>query len=231
MGPSGSGKTTLLRLLGGQLRPESGDVVVNGHHIPSLDRAKLFEVRKTMGMLFQSGALFTDLTVFENVAFPLRIHTELADDMIRDLVVMKLQAVGLRGATQLMPSELSGGMARRVALARAIALDPEIIMYDEPFTGLDPIAKGVIVQLIRTLNEAFAMTTIVVSHDIQETASIADYIYVISDGKVIGSGTPESLLANPSPRIQQFIQGLPDGPVPFHYPAEDYGDDLLRKLG
>ena len=163
MGPSGSGKTTLLRLLSGQLKPDSGEIVVNGYHIPSLDRATLFEVRKTMGMLFQSGALFTDLTVFENVAFPLRIHTDLSDDMIRDLVLMKLQSVGLRGATQLMPSELSGGMARRVALARAIALDPAIIMYDEPFTGLDPIAMGVIVQLIRTLNEAFAMTTIVVS--------------------------------------------------------------------
>ena len=163
MGPSGSGKTTLLRLLSGQLKPDSGEIVVNGYHIPSLDRATLFEVRKTMGMLFQSGALFTDLTVFENVAFPLRIHTDLSDDMIRDLVLMKLQSVGLRGATQLMPNELSGGMARRVALARAIALDPAIIMYDEPFTGLDPIAMGVIVQLIRTLNEAFAMTTIVVS--------------------------------------------------------------------
>jgi len=229
MGPSGSGKTTLLRLLGGQLKPESGDIIVNGHHIPSLDRQMLFEVRKNMGMLFQSGALFTDLTVFENVAFPLRIHTELPEDMIRDLVLMKLQAVGLRGATQLMPSELSGGMARRVALARAIALDPEIIMYDEPFTGLDPIAMGVIVQLISTLNEAFAMTTIVVSHDIQETADIADFIYVISDGKVIGSGSPESLLTNPSPRIQQFIKGKPDGPVPFHYPAEEYRDDLFKR--
>jgi phospholipid/cholesterol/gamma-HCH transport system ATP-binding protein len=231
MGPSGSGKTTLLRLIGGLLKPESGDILVNGHHIPSLDRATLFEVRKTMGMLFQSGALFTDLSVFENVAFPLRIHTELPEDMINDLVLMKLQAVGLRGASQLMPSELSGGMARRVALARAIALDPEIIMYDEPFTGLDPIAMGVIVQLIRTLNEAFAMTTIVVSHDIQETADIADYIYVLSDGKVIGSGTPASLLANPSPRIQQFIKGLPDGPVPFHYPAEDYREDLFKNPG
>ena len=231
MGPSGSGKTTLLRLLAGQLKPESGEIVVNGNHIPSLDRPSLFEVRKTMGMLFQSGALFTDLSVFENVAFPLRIHTDLPDDMIRDLVLMKLQAVGLRGATQLMPSELSGGMARRVALARAIALDPEIIMYDEPFTGLDPIAMGVIVQLIRTLNEAFSMTTIVVSHDIQETADIADYIYVISDGKVIGSGTPASLLDNPSPRVQQFLRGLPDGPVPFHYPAEDYREDLFKNGG
>ena len=231
MGPSGSGKTTLLRLIGGLLKPESGDILVNGYHIPSLDRATLFEVRRTMGMLFQSGALFTDLSVFENVAFPLRIHTELPEDMINDLVLMKLQAVGLRGASQLMPSELSGGMARRVALARAIALDPEIIMYDEPFTGLDPIAMGVIVQLIRTLNEAFAMTTIVVSHDIQETADIADYIYVLSDGKVIGSGTPASLLGNPSPRIQQFIKGLPDGPVPFHYPAEDYREDLFKNQG
>jgi|TARA_B100001964_G_scaffold240812_1_gene311633 phospholipid/cholesterol/gamma-HCH transport system ATP-binding protein len=231
MGPSGSGKTTLLRLLSGQLKPDSGEIVVNGYHIPSLDRATLFEVRKTMGMLFQSGALFTDLTVFENVAFPLRIHTDLSDDMIRDLVLMKLQSVGLRGATQLMPNELSGGMARRVALARAIALDPAIIMYDEPFTGLDPIAMGVIVQLIRTLNEAFAMTTIVVSHNIQETADIADYIYVVSDGKVIGSGTPASLLDDPSPRVQQFLQGMPDGPVPFHYPAEDYREDLFKNGG
>jgi len=228
MGPSGTGKTTLLRLVGGQLKPDSGDIVVAGRHIQRLDRQQLFEVRKSMGMLFQSGALFTDISVFENVAFPLRIHTKLPEDMIHDLVLMKLQAVGLRGASRLMPSELSGGMARRVALARAIALDPELIMYDEPFTGLDPIAMGVIVQLIRTLNEAFGMTSIIVSHDIQETASIADFIYVLSDGKVIGSGTPETLLRNPSPRVQQFIQGLPDGPVPFHYPASDYREELLR---
>lgn len=227
MGPSGTGKTTLLRLVGGQLKPDSGDIVVAGRHIPRLDRQQLFEVRKSMGMLFQSGALFTDISVFENVAFPLRIHTELPEDMIHDLVLMKLEAVGLRGASRLMPSELSGGMARRVALARAIALDPEIIMYDEPFTGLDPIAMGVIVQLIKTLNEAFGMTSIVVSHDIKEAASIADYIYVLSDGKVIGAGAPDELLRNPSPRVQQFIKGLPDGPVPFHYPAPDYREELM----
>jgi phospholipid/cholesterol/gamma-HCH transport system ATP-binding protein len=231
MGPSGTGKTTLLRLLGGQLKPDSGDIIVAGHHIPRLTRQQLFQVRKSMGMMFQSGALFTDINVFENVAFPLRIHTELPEDILHDLVLMKLEAVGLRGASRLMPSELSGGMARRVALARAIALDPELIMYDEPFTGLDPIAMGVIVQLIRTLNEAFGMTSIIVSHNIQETASIADHIYVLADGKVIGSGTPDELMRNPSPRVQQFIKGMPDGPVPFHYPATDYREELLSVKG
>lgn len=228
MGPSGTGKTTLLRLIGGQLRPDAGDVVVDGKHIPRLSRAELFDVRKSMGMLFQSGALFTDLSVFENVAFPLRIHTDLPEDMIRDLVLIKLQSVGLRGARHLFPSELSGGMTRRVALARALALDPRIIMYDEPFAGLDPIAMGVIVDLIDNLNRVYGMTSIIVSHDIKETASIADYIYLISDGKVIGSGSPDDLMQQQAPRVQQFIKGLPDGPVPFHYPAADYKEELLR---
>ncbi len=227
MGPSGTGKTTLLRLIGGQLKPESGIVEVDGRRIPQLSRKDLFDVRKSMGMLFQSGALFTDLSVFENVAFPLRIHTDLPKDMIRDLVLIKLQSVGLRGASDLFPSELSGGMSRRVALARAIALYPRLIMYDEPFAGLDPIALGVVVQLIKDLNRVFGMTSIIVSHDIHETASIADLIYVISDGKVIGSGAPKELFEQDAPRIQQFIKGLPDGPVPFHYPATDFRAQLL----
>ena len=179
-----------------------------------------------MGMLFQSGALFSDISVFENVAFPLREHTNLPEAMIRDLVLMKLQAVGLRGARELMPSELSGGMARRVALARALALDPSLIMFDEPFTGQDPISMGVLVQLIRLLNDALKMTTIIVSHDVQETVSIADYIYVIADGHVVGEGTPETLMQEGTGWVQQFMQGLPDGPVPFHYPAQDYSNDL-----
>lgn len=228
LGPSGTGKTTLLRLIGGQLRPGSGRILVDGKNIPSLGRDGLIEIRKSMGMLFQSGALFTDLSVFENVAFPLRIHTDLPEDMIRDLVLIKLEAVGLRGALDLAPVELSGGMARRVALARAIALDPGLIMYDEPFAGLDPIALGVIVKLIKTLNDVFGMTSIIVSHDIHETTSIADYVYVVSDGVVIGAGEPEQLLEEESPRIQQFIKGLPDGPVPFHYPAPDFYEELMK---
>ena len=227
MGPSGTGKTTLLRLIGGQIRPDKGDVKINGASVPGMSRSELFEMRRSIGMLFQSGALFTDLTVFENVAFPMRIHTSLPDHMIRDLVLIKLQAVGLRGARHLYPAELSGGMNRRVALARAIALDPGLIMYDEPFTGLDPIALGVIQTLIKTLNEVYGTTSIIVSHDIQETASIADYLYVISDGRLIGEGTPDELLAASSPRINQFMNGLPDGPVPFHYPAIDFADELM----
>jgi phospholipid/cholesterol/gamma-HCH transport system ATP-binding protein len=227
MGPSGTGKTTLLRLIGGQLRPAQGSIVVDGLEVPSLRRSELFELRKRMGMLFQSGALLTDLDVFDNVAFPLREHTTLPESMIRDLVLIKLEAVGLRNARHLMPSELSGGMARRIALARAIALDPMMIMYDEPFTGQDPISMGALVQLIRRLNDALGLTSIIVSHDVAETASIADYIYVISEGRVVGEGTPEELGRTDSEWVKQFINGLPDGPVPFHYPGLSYADDLL----
>lgn len=227
MGPSGCGKTTLLRLIGGQLLPDEGSVVVEGESIPSLSRDRLYRARRRMGMLFQSGALFSDLSVFENVAFPLREHTCLPEEMIRDLVLMKLQAVGLRGARSLMPSELSGGMGRRVALARTLALDPSLIMFDEPFAGQDPISMGVLVQLIRLLNDALKMTTIIVSHDVQETISIADYIYIIADGRVVGSGVPDTLMHSKTPWVQQFMQGLPDGPVPYHYPAQDYSNDLL----
>jgi len=229
MGPSGCGKTTLLRLMGAQLRPSAGEVWVNGQNLPKLSRSDLFDARKDMGVLFQSGALFTDLDVFENVAFPLRVHTELPEEMIRDIVLLKLQAVGLRGALDLMPDELSGGMKRRVALARAIALDPKILMYDEPFVGQDPIAMGVLVRLIRLLNDALGITSIVVSHDLAETASIADYIYVVGDGQVLGQGTPKELKDSDNPRIRQFMKGDPDGPVAFHFPATDYRTDLLGK--
>lgn len=227
MGPSGCGKTTLMRLIGAQLMPASGEILVNGQNLPQLSRPELFEARKQMGVLFQSGALFTDLSVYENVAFPLRVHTDLPEDMIHDIVLMKLQAVGLRGAVELMPDELSGGMKRRVALARAIALDPGILLYDEPFVGQDPIAMGVLVRLIRQLNEAFGLTSIVVSHDLQETASIADYLYVVGDTQVLGQGTPAELMEADDPRIRQFMQGIADGPVPFHFPADDYRRALL----
>ncbi len=227
MGPSGTGKTTLLRLIGGQLRPQSGTIMVDGQNVQELSRRQLYKLRKRMGMLFQSGALLTDLTVFENVAFPLREHTDLPEAMIRDLILMKLEAVGLRNARQLMPNELSGGMARRVALARAIALDPMMVMYDEPFTGQDPISMGAIVQLIRLLNDALGLSSIIVSHDVQETTTIADEIYVISEGRVVGHGTPEELQTTDSDWVRQFMQGLPDGPVPFHYPGPRYVDDLL----
>ncbi len=227
MGPSGTGKTTLLRLIGGQLRPEAGSIEVDGESVAELSRGRLYQLRKRMGMLFQSGALLTDINVFDNVAFPLREHTDLPESMVRDLVLMKLEAVGLRGARALMPSELSGGMARRVALARAIALDPMMIMYDEPFTGQDPISMGVLVKLIRTLNDALGLTSIIVSHDVAETAAIADYIYLLSNGKVVGHGTPEELDRSDSEWAQQFLKGEPDGPVPFHYPAAAYGDDLM----
>ncbi len=227
MGPSGCGKTTLLRLIAAELRPSQGEVWVNQQNLPTLSRGELFDMRKQMGVLFQSGALFTDLDVFENVAFPLRVHTKLPEEMIRDIVLMKLQAVGLRGAVDLMPDELSGGMKRRVALARAIALDPQVLMYDEPFVGQDPIAMGVLVRLIRLLNDALGITSIVVSHDLAETASIADYLYVVGDTQVLGQGTPEELMNSQSPRVRQFMQGTPDGPVPFHFPAASYRDDLL----
>ncbi len=227
MGPSGTGKTTLLKLIGGQLRPQSGRVTVDGRNVHTLRHGELYELRKRMGMLFQSGALLTDLDVYENVAFPLREHTDLPEPMIRDLVLMKLEAVGLRGARNLMTNELSGGMARRVALARAIALDPMMIMYDEPFTGQDPISMGVLVKLIRSLNDALGLTSIIVSHDVQETAAISDYIYLLSGGKVVAHGSPEELEHSSSEWAQQFLQGLADGPVPFHYRAVPYADDLL----
>ncbi len=228
MGPSGAGKTTLLKLIGGQLRPDAGTIEVDGLNVHRLSRSKLYALRKKMGMLFQSGALLTDLTVFENVAFPLREHTRLPELMIRDLVLMKLEAVGLRGARSLMPAELSGGMARRVAMARAIALEPMIVLYDEPFTGQDPISMGVLVELIKKLNSALEITSIIVSHDVAETTAIADYIYLISEGKVVAKGTPEELRRTDSEWAQQFIQGLADGPVPFHYPAPDYATELMK---
>lgn len=225
MGPSGTGKTTLLRLIGGQLKPDSGSIMVAGENVPKLKRKALYTLREKMGMLFQSGALFTDLSAFENVAFPLRVHTALPEDMIRDIVLMKLEAVGLRGARDLMPSELSGGMTRRVALARSIALDPELIMYDEPFAGQDPIAMGVLVKLIRDLNSSMGLTSVLVSHDVPESLSICHYACIIADGQIIGEGTPDELRQHPSERVQQFLQGQPDGAVPFHYPAAEAGAD------
>ena len=227
MGPSGTGKTTLLKLIGGQLRPDAGSIEVDGQNVHKLKTSQLYALRKRMGMLFQSGALLTDLTVFENVAYPLREHTRLTESMIHQLVLLKLNAVGLRGAAQLMPSELSGGMARRVALARAISLDPMMIMYDEPFTGQDPISMGVLVKLIRELNDVLDICSIVVSHDVRETLSIADYAYVISDAEIVAHGHSEELKASDSEWIKQFIDGLADGPVPFHYPAAPVLDDLI----
>jgi phospholipid/cholesterol/gamma-HCH transport system ATP-binding protein len=228
MGPSGTGKTTLLRLIGGQLKPDAGTILVDGENVRNLSYKQLYQLRKRMGMLFQNGALFTDNNVFDNVAFALREHTQLPESMIRDIVLMKLEAVGLRGAHQLMPSELSGGMARRVALARAIALDPMMMMYDEPFTGQDPITMGVLVSLLRRLNDALHFTSILVSHDVKETLSIADYAYVISEGKVVEHGTPDALNKTQSEWVKQFLNGLSDGPVPFHYPANDLHTDLLN---
>ncbi len=227
MGPSGTGKTTLLKVIGGQLKPLKGTVEVDGQAIHQLKNKELYQLRKKMGMLFQSGALLTDISVFENVAFPLREHTQLSEPMIRYLVLMKLHAVGLRGARDLMPSELSGGMARRVALARAIALDPMMIMYDEPFTGQDPISMGVLVQLIRLLNDALGLTSIIVTHDVREACEIADYVYLISAGKVVEHGTPKQLEDSSSEWSQQFMKGKADGPVPFHYVANDYIEDLI----
>jgi phospholipid/cholesterol/gamma-HCH transport system ATP-binding protein len=227
MGPSGTGKTTLLKLIGGQLFPEQGTVMVNERDVHRLKRSELYSLRKRMGMLFQSGALLTDMNVFDNVAYPIREHTTLPESMIRSLVLIKLQAVGLRGARRLMPNELSGGMARRVALARAIALDPMMIMYDEPFTGQDPISMGALVHLIKALNTTLGLTSIIVSHDVHETSAIADYIYVLSEGKVVGQGTPAQIQQSNSDWVQQFMNGRPDGPVHFHYPAKDYMDDLL----
>lgn len=227
MGPSGIGKTTLLRLIGGQLRPDSGEIWFDGDNIPRLSRSRLYEVRKKISMLFQSGALFTDINVFENVAFPLRQHTRLPEPILRSTVMMKLEAVGLRGAASLMPSELSGGMARRAALARAIALDPDMIMFDEPFVGQDPITMGVLVKLIDELNHALGVTCIVVSHDVPEVLSIADYAYIVADQQVVAEGTPQALRANDDPRVRQFLDGIADGPVPFNFPARDYKTQLL----
>ncbi|HWQ38580.1 MAG TPA: ABC transporter ATP-binding protein [Burkholderiales bacterium] len=226
MGGSGTGKTTLLRLIGGQLKPRRGEIRVDGHIIHRLGHDELYELRRRMGMLFQFGALFTDLSVFDNVAFPLREHTSLPESMIRDLVLMKLHAVGLRGAHRLRPSELSGGMARRVALARAIALDPMLIMYDEPFTGLDPISTGVIANLIRRLNDALGATSIVVTHDVAASFKIVDYVYFLSRGEIVAEGTPRDVVASAEPFVHQFVNGEVDGPVRFHYPAAPYRADL-----
>ncbi len=228
MGGSGSGKTTLLRLIGGQLKPNIGEVLVDGEVVHEQGRDGLYRLRRKMGMLFQFGALFTDLSVYENVAFPIREHTNLPESMVRDFVMLKLNAVGLRGAHNLMPTELSGGMARRVALARAVALDPEIIMYDEPFAGLDPISMGVVCNLIRSLNDALGATSIVVTHDVHETFIFADYIYFVSDGVVVAEGTPNQLRKSKMPFVHQFVHGEADGPVPFHYPATDYASEMFR---
>jgi len=230
MGPSGCGKTTLLRLIGGQLKPRSGSVSVDGQIVPRLNNHDLYQLRKRMGMMFQSGALFTHLTVFENVAFPIREHTHLTEDLIRTLVLMKLEAVGLRGARDLYPAELSGGMSRRIALARAIALDPMLMMYDEPFTGQDPITVGVIMKLIRLLNDSLGMTTVIVSHDVQEVSAISDRLYMIADGKVVGEGSPKTLQQSKTESVYQFMHALPDGPVPFHYPAVPFEQDLLQDI-
>jgi phospholipid/cholesterol/gamma-HCH transport system ATP-binding protein len=227
MGPSGTGKTTLLRLLTGQARAESGSVQVLGQDVAALSRRELFALRRRMGMLFQNGALLTDLDVFENVAFPVREHARLPEPVLRRLVLMKLEAVGLRGAEGLMPQELSGGMARRVALARAIVMDPEVLIYDEPFVGLDPVSMGIIVRLIRRLNDALGITSIVVSHDVAEVGSIADYSYLLAGGKAVAKGTTAELNASADPAVRQFMQGSSEGPVSFHYPAGNYVDALL----
>lgn len=229
MGPSGTGKTTLLRLITGQVVADSGSIVVAGQDLQAIRRADLYVLRRRMGMLFQNGALLTDLSVFENVAFPLREHTDLPERLVRQLVLTKLQAVGLRGAAELMPSELSGGMGRRVALARAIVMDPEILIYDEPFVGLDPISLGVIVRLIRRLNDALGITSIVVSHDVKEISAVADNVFLLSGGKVVARGTPQQLQSYPSEIVRQFIGGEADGPVPFHFPAPDYFTELLSR--
>jgi len=228
MGPSGIGKTTLLRLIGGQIKPDSGKILFSGKDIPSLSRHDLYETRKRMSMLFQSGALFTDMSVFDNIAFPIREHSKLPENIIEKIVLMKLEAVGLRGARDLQPSELSGGMARRVALARAIALDPELILYDEPFAGQDPISMGVIVRLIRSLSDALGLTSVVVSHDVPEVMSIADYIYIIAEQKIIGHGTPDQIRQDNSDQVKQFVEGKADGPVPFHYQAPNYQSELIQ---
>jgi phospholipid/cholesterol/gamma-HCH transport system ATP-binding protein len=229
MGPSGTGKTTLLRLIARQLHPDRGQILVDGVDVAGLSQSGLYAFRKRIGMLFQNGALLTDMSVFENVAFPLREHTRLGERLIRLVVLTKLHAVGLRGAADLMPSELSGGMARRVALARAIVMDPDILIYDEPFVGLDPISMGVIVRLIRRLNDTLGISSIVVSHDLKEIAAVSDQSYLISNGLAVASGTPAELQQNHSEMFRQFMHGLPDGPVAFHYEAPDYSQQLLCK--
>ena len=226
MGASGGGKTTVLRLIGGQQRAQQGQVLFDGQDVGAMAREQLFAVRRRMGMLFQFGALFTDVSVFENVAFPLREHTDLPDELVRDIVLMKLHAVGLRGARDLMPSQISGGMARRVALARAIVLDPELVMYDEPFAGLDPISLGTAAQLIRRLNDAMGLTTILVSHDLDETFRVADHVIILGPGCVAAQGTPEEVRASQDPLVHQFVNALPTGPVPFHYPGPDVAQDF-----
>ena len=227
MGASGGGKTTILRLIGGQQRAQQGQVLVNGQDVGTMDMAQLYAARRRMGMLFQFGALFTDMSVLDNVAFPLREHTDLPEELIRDIALMKLHAVGLRGARDLMPSQISGGMARRVALARAVALDPELIMYDEPFAGLDPISLGTAAQLIRQLNDAMGLTTIIVSHDLEETFRLADQVIILGPGTVAAQGSPDEVRASNDPLVHQFVHALPTGPVPFHYPgpslAQDFG--------
>lgn len=228
LGPSGCGKSTLLNLIGGRLRPNSGSVRVFDQEVPNLKRTQLYTLRRRMGVMFQSSALLTDLNVFDNVAFPIRENTDLPESLIRSIVLMKLEQVGLRGTQDMMPAELSGGMGRRVALARAIALDPELILYDEPFTGLDPVAMGVIIKLVRDLNDVLGTTSIVVTHDVEQGLSIADYVYLLGKGGVLASGSTQDLLDCADDQVKQFLHGLPDGPVPFHYPAGDYHTELLN---
>jgi phospholipid/cholesterol/gamma-HCH transport system ATP-binding protein len=230
MGGSGCGKTTVLRLIGGQVTTTEGKVLFEGSNVGQMSSAELMRARRRMGMLFQFGALFTDLSVFENVAFPLREHTNLSEDLLRSLVLMKLNAVGLRGARDLMPGQISGGMARRVALARAIALDPPLIMYDEPFAGLDPIALGITARLIRDLNTALGATSILVTHDVEETFAIADYVYFIANGRIGAQGTPDDLNRSSDSFVRQFLDASPDGPVPFHYPGADLIDDFAVEM-
>ena len=229
MGPSGTGKTTLLRLITGQLRADAGRVVVDGRDMATLSRRELYAARRRMGMLFQNGALLTDLDVFENVAFPLREHARLPERLVRNIVLSKLHAVGLRGAARLRPQQLSGGMGRRVALARAIVMDPQLLLYDEPFAGLDPISMGVVLRLIKSLNDALGISSVVVTHDVREISQIADTSYILSGGQVVASGTPADLRDHPSPVVHQFMDGLADGPVTFHYPAPDYPAQLLDR--
>ena len=226
LGASGCGKTTLLQLIGGQATPSSGTVRVDGQVVHELDNDALYKLRRRMGMMFQAGGLFSDLTVFENLAFPLREHTKLSEELIRQIVLIKLHSVGLRGAYGLMPSELSGGMARRVALARAIVLDPVLSMYDEPFAGLDPISLNVIAGLIRKMNDALGTTSIVVTYDVSESLKLVDYVYVIADGAVVGQGTPDEMMASDDPVVHQFMHAQPDGPIKFHYPNRPIGEEL-----